>query len=434
MLIEFSVANFMSLKERQTFSMVAAKSKELDDTHTFTAPMSSGKEIKLLRSAAIYGANAAGKTSLLDAIYIMSEIVTKSAFEKNRGDPLPVKPFKLDSKTRNAPCEFEIHLIIKGVRYQYGFSATPERITAEWLTAYPHNRAQHWFSREWLPTKKIYEWEFGASLSGEKEVWKNATRDNALFLSTSVQLNSEKLQPLYDWFKEQMIPPERLRAGKHFSVALCNEGKMDKVLDFLKAADLGIDDMRVNETTLTVDSFADDVPEQARHAFLKDIGDTQVYEVTIVHSDRQGQAVAFEFNEESDGTQQIFAFAGCWIDALENGRLIVIDELHNHLHPELVKFLIQLLHNDKANPHNAQLVFTTHETGLLNQKLMRRDQIWFCEKNKNNETTVYPLSDFRPRKGRENLEMGYLSGVYGALPYLQTSGELAPHSHIISHK
>ena len=419
MLIEFSVANFMSLKERQTFSMVAAKSTELDDTHTFTAPMSSGKNIKLLRSAAIYGANAAGKTNLVDAIHTMSEVVTKSALEKNRGDPLPVKPFMLDSKTRNAPCEFEIHLIIKGVRYQYGFSATPERITAEWLTAYPHNRAQHWFSREWLPTKKIYEWEFGASLSGEKEVWKNATRDNALFLSTSVQLNSEKLQPLYDWFKEHMISYDKMR-GEHLSLSLCNEGNKHKVLGFLKAADLGIDDLHVNETTLTADLFPANVPEQARQAILKGLRDKKIYEVTTVHSDRAGQTVDFELSEESDGTRKIFAFAGFWINALENGRLIVIDELHNHLHPELVKYLTQLIHNDTTNPHNAQLVFTTHETGFLNQKLMRRDQIWFCEKNKNSETTVYPLSDFRPRKGRENLEMGYLSGVYGALPYLQT--------------
>ncbi len=418
MLIEFSVANFVSLKERQTFSMVAAKSTELDDTHTFTAPMSSGKNIKLLRSAAIYGANAAGKTNLVDAIHIMSDIVTKSAFDKNRGDHLPVKPFKLDSKTRNAPCEFEIHLIIKGVRYQYGFSATPERITAEWLTAYPHNRAQHWFSREWLPTEKIYEWEFGASLSGEKEVWKNATRDNALFLSTSVQLNSEKLQPLYDWFKEHMILYDRLR-GPIFNVSLCNEGKMDKVLDFLKAADLGIDDLQVNETTLSADVLPSDVSEQMKQAFLKDFGDEKVYKVTTVHSDSDGQPVTFKLNEESGGTRKFFYFAGFWIDTLENGSVIVIDELHNNLHPALVKFLIQLFHDDKTNPHNAQLVFTTHETGLLNQKLMRRDQIWFCEKNKNSETTVYPLSDFRPRKGRENLEMGYLSGVYGALPYLQ---------------
>ena len=419
MLIEFSVANFMSLKERQTFSMVAAKSTELDDTHTFTAPMSSGKNIKLLRSAVIYGANAAGKTNLVDAIHIMSEVVTKSAFEKNRGDPLPVKPFMLDSKTRNAPSEFEVHFIIEGVRYQYGFSATPERITAEWLTAYPHNRAQRWFSREWLPSKKTYAWEFSTSLSGEKELWKKATRDNALFLSTSVQLNSKKLQPLYDWFREYIISRYRVRAGANFSASLCNEGKRDKVLDFLKAADLGIDDLRVNETTLRTDSATDIFSEKVKQVLLKNFGDAKIYEVMTVHLDRDGKTVTFELDEESDGTRQIFAFAGYWIDALENGRLIVVDELHNHLHLVLVKFLLQLLHSEKTNPHNAQLVFTTHETGLLNQKLMRRDQIWFCEKNKNGETTVYPLSDFRPRKGRENLEMGYLSGIYGALPYIQ---------------
>ena len=393
MLIEFSVANFMSIKERQTFSMVASKSTELVDTHTFDAPvLADGAGVKLLRSAAIYGANAAGKTNLLLALYIVREMVTKSALEKLRGDPLPTKPFALDAGMRNAPGEFEIHFIVEGVRYQYGFSATQERVIEEWLIAYPHNRAQRWFDRKWSPENRTYQWEFSAFLTGEKNIWKKTTRENALFLSTAVQLNSQQLQPLYDWFKGAKFlsaVSEHLR----LSISLCGKGKKGEVLNFLKAADLDIDDLRTEEKNFS--------------------------RIETVHLDTDGKPVVFDFADESSGTRKIFAFAGYWIEVLEKGGVIFIDELHDHLHFNLVRFLVKLFHSDKTNPYNAQLVFTTHETSQLNQEFMRRDQIWFCEKNKNSATVVYPLSDFRPRKGRENLELGYLSGAYGALPYIR---------------
>ena len=128
----------------------------------------------------------------------------------------------------------------------------------------------------------------------------------------------------------------------------------------------------------------------------------------------------FDFEDESDGTQKLFSLAGPWIDSLDNGYVLFIDELHDNLHPLLVQFLVKLFHNTETNPNNAQLVFTTHETSILNQKVFRRDQIWFCEKDEDHATRLYPLTDFSPRKGRENLELAYLSGRYGALPYVRS--------------
>ena len=127
----------------------------------------------------------------------------------------------------------------------------------------------------------------------------------------------------------------------------------------------------------------------------------------------------FDFEDEPDGTQKLFAFAGPWLDALKNGYVLVIDELHDNLHPKMVRFLVDLFHSAEMNPKNAQLVFTTHETSILNQKVFRRDQIWFCEKDAKQATNLYPLTDFSPKKGRENLEANYLAGRYGALPYLR---------------
>ena len=419
MLIEFSVANFMSFKDRQSFSMVASKSTELADTHTFTPPIPTNRGgMQLLRSATIYGANAAGKTNLLYAIKCVREVVTKSALEQLQGDSLPMKPFMLNSKTRNAPSEFELHFVVEGVRYQYGFSATQKRVMGEWLIAYPHNRAQRWFDRTWVPKKETYKWEFSAFLAGEKSIWKKTTRDNALFLSTAVQLNSQQLQPLYDWFKKGLLFLGTVVGDPGFSLSLCEKGKKKDVINFLKAADLDIHNLRIKKKDFDLDVLPEDMPQHMKQAILKEMKDEKIYEIETVHLDDDGKSIVFDFSDESSGTRKIFTFSGCWIDALEKGRVIFVDELHDHLHLELVKFLVKLFHGDKTNPHNAQLVFTTHETSMLNQKFMRRDQIWFCKKNESSATKVYPLSDFRPRKGRENLELGYLSGAYGALPYV----------------
>ena len=156
-----------------------------------------------------------------------------------------------------------------------------------------------------------------------------------------------------------------------------------------------------------------------RKIIADDFKDKQIVNIQTVHQGSDGKQVLFDLDDESDGTRKLFAFAGPWIDALANGLVLFIDELHDNLHPRLVQFLVQLFHDEKTNPHNAQLIFTTHETSILNQEVFRRDQVWFCEKAADQATKLYPLTDFSPRKGRENLELAYLSGRYGALPYIR---------------
>ncbi|WP_260291415.1 AAA family ATPase [Sedimenticola hydrogenitrophicus] len=417
MLIEFSVANFRSLRESQTFSLAKAKGDELLETNTFTA--TAFNRFELLRSAAIYGPNASGKSNFLMALRTMRQVVLESATSLQRGDRLPVTPFRLHPAAASQPSEFEVTFIVGEVRYQYGFSATAERIHEEWLLAYPKGRSQRWFGRIWDEQRGGYDWELGNNLSGEKQLWQKSTRDNALFLSTAVQLNSEQLQPIYDWFKNTLRMTQVGGWTAAFSASLCEQSEKAQVMDFLRAADLDIDDIQIEKKTFDVQTLPDDIPEPLRAAIASDMKDKQTVRIKTVHKGSDGEAVIFDLADESDGTQKLFAFAGPWIDALANGYVLFIDELHDNLHPRLVQFLVQLFHNAETNRHNAQLVFTTHETSILNQDVFRRDQIWFCEKTRDQATCLYPLTDFSPRKGRENLELAYLSGRYGAMPYIR---------------
>jgi len=417
MLIEFSAANFRSLRNRQTFSLTKAKGDELIETNTFKAL--AVNEFELLRSAAIYGPNAGGKSNVLLGLQAMKKIVLESATSLQRGDKLPVTPFRLGKATRHAPSEFEVTFIVNQVRYQYGFSATTDRIHEEWLLAYPKGRPQRWFGRAWNEQDQDYEWELGSNLTGEKQLWQKSTRDNALFLSTAVQLNSEQLQPIYDWFDNTLRMANIAGWSPGFSASLCEKSEKTQVMDFLRAADLNIEDIIVEKKPFDVNALPDEMPEQLKDAIAGDLKDKQLINIKTVHKSIEGKTVTFDFKDESDGTQKLFAFAGPWIDALANGCVLFIDELHDNLHPRLVQFLVQLFHNRETNPKNAQLIVTTHETSILNQEVFRRDQIWFCEKGEDQGTTLYPLTDFSPRKGRENLELAYHSGRYGALPYVR---------------
>ena len=417
MLIEMNVANFRSFSTKQTFSLVKGKGDELEDTNVFKVEAS--HKFELLRTAAVYGPNASGKSNFLLALQAMRQIVVDSAVGKQRGDRLSVLPYKLSPDTRNSPSEFEVTFLVNGVRYQYGFAATSKQIHEEWLLAYPKGRAQRWFSRVWVAEKNSFIWELGNSLSGEKQLWQKSTRDNALFLSTAVHLNSTQLQPVFDWFKKTIRFANIHGWSPLFSARLCENNDKKKVMEFLHAADIHIDDVLVEQKSFDPDELPADMSEAMKSIVIEELKEKKTIEIKTVHKDEEGNSVVFEFDEESDGTKKLFAFAGPWIDALENGYVLFIDELHDNLHPRLVRFLVELFHNQKTNPKNAQLIFTTHETSILNQDVFRRDQIWFCERSKSQATVLYPLSDFSPRKGRENLELAYLSGRYGALPFVK---------------
>lgn len=413
MLIEFNVKNYRSFRGPQTLSMVKAQGDELADTNTFE--VSGPNKLELLRSLAIYGPNAAGKSNILKALRAMHITVVKSAGWE-RGDEIPAVPFRLDNESESLPSEFEVMFITEGVRYQYGFAATTKRIHEEWLMAYPKGHPQKWFQRAWDEKEKKYDWDFGKFLQGDKKLWQRSTRDNALYLSTAVQLNSQQLQPIYDWFGEKLHIGNIHGWSPIFSAKLCETKDKARIVSFLKAADLSIEDVKVTQEKFDPKDLPSDMPDVLRDAIATDMAEKILFEISTLHTKRDGKPAIFDWEDESDGTQKIFSFAGPWIDTLENGYVLFVDELHDNLHPRLVKFLVDLFHDNDVNKKNAQLVFTTHETSILKQDILRRDQVWFCEKDKAESSELYPLTDFSPRKTRENLEAAYRSGRYGASP------------------
>ncbi|MDP2223256.1 ATP/GTP-binding protein [Nitrosomonas sp.] len=417
MLIEFNVSNFLSIREQASLSMVAAKGLELANNNTFLTGIPAVPS--LLRSAAIYGANAAGKSNFIKALQVMRQLVLQSSAKIQADEKLPITPFLLDEGSPLKPSEFEVTFINQGIRYQYGFSATPKRIIEEWLLAYPSGKAQRWIERRYDEQSQSYRWGGMGNLTGKKELWKATTRSNALFLSTAMQLNNQQLSPVFSWFDNTLHVAGFGRWHPGFSMKICEkDNTREQVIAFLKAADVDINDIELEKEKFDPQNLPDDIPEEIKRHLEKQYKDKPITQVKTVHTLETGRKILFDLDDESDGTQKIFALAGPWLDTLENGYILVIDELHDNLHPLMVKFLVGLFHNPETNPKNAQLIFTTHDTSILNQKVFRRDQIWFCEKDSQQVTTLYPLTDFSPRKGVENLEHGYLSGRYGALPYL----------------
>lgn len=409
MLIDFKVKNYRSIKDEQNLNMLSTKQKEHISTHTFIPDSTS--TISLLKTAVIYGANAAGKSNFIKALKTMQEIVVYSATQYQRGNLLPVKPFLFDVASSAEPTEFEVTFIADDVKYQYGFSATQERIVEEWLIAYPKSRPQNWFARALEENTLVpsYEWQFGEKFTGQKQLWQETTRENALFLSTAVHLNSDQLKPVFDWFDKTLRITGVGGWDPKFTVELCKKDKYkDDILQFLRTADMDIDDIEIEDTKVEKNNTSS--------AFLDLL--TSQTKVKMWHKDSAGNSVALDLKEESDGTQKLFAFIGPWLDSLEKGHVLLIDELHDNFHPLMVKFLVDLFHNTATNKSNAQLIFTTHETSILSQDVFRRDQIWFCEKQ-NKATVLYSLVEFKPRKGVTDLEKAYLSGRYGALPYFK---------------
>lgn len=414
MLIEFRVKNFRSLRDEQVLSLVAAKDKTLQETNTLATEISAAPT--LLRSAVIYGANAGGKSNLIKALQYMRGVVAESATVLQPGQTFSVQPFRLDSESGTQPTEFEIIFILDGVRYQYGFALTAQRIVREHLLVYRAFKPQRWFERHYDPESGKDHYEFGSGLKGQKNVWESATRPNALFLSMAVQLNSENLRPVFDWFVNQLVIFNEITPlSQQFSIQMLRkmEGKQ-AICNFLTAADISIAD---------IDVITRKVPGQAVHFDLV-AGKTEVRseemeenELRFHHVTEQGEAI-FGLADESSGTRNLLFLTGPVLDILNKGLTLVVDELDTSLHTLLVRRLVQLFHSPRINTRGAQLLFTTHDTSLLDaDSLFRRDQIWFVEKDREQASSLYGLSDFSPRKN-EALERGYLMGRYGGLPFL----------------
>lgn len=417
MLVEFRVKNFRSLRDEQTLTLMASKDKTFEDTHTLTTGLKAAPS--LLRSAVVYGANAGGKSNLIKAMQYMRGVVLESATVIQPGQTFAVQPFRLDVLSVNQPTEFEVTFILDEVRYQYGFAMTTQRIVSEHLLVYKAFKPQRWFERHFDDKSGKDVYEFGPGLKGAKSLWEGATRPNALFLSMAVQLNSEAMRPVFNWFSTGLVIfNEQAQLSPQTSIQMLKHADGRKqICEFLTAADISIADIEV---------VTRKVPGQAVHFDLV-AGKTEVrseeveeHQLRFSHVTEQGRAV-FDLMDESNGTRNLLFLTGPVLDILKKGLTLVIDELDTSLHTLLVRELVRLFHRPEVNTGGAQLIFTTHDTSLLDAPdLFRRDQVWFVEKDMDQASTLVALSEFSPRKN-EALERGYLMGRYGGIPFLNHS-------------
>ena len=412
MLLEFRVKNFRSLHNDAVLSFVASADKAHEDTNV--AQTGNKSVARALRSIAIYGANASGKSNVIMAIQAMSHIVITSAQYAPNQD-IPVQPFMLDPKSMELPTEFEMTFMLDGVRYQYGFAVRKDRVNAEWLLVYKASKPQVWFSRELGSGQDRSVYEFGSYFTGPKKVWEGATKPNSLFLSVATQLNSEQLTPVFRWISESLVSYAR-GAVPLFeqTVALLQDKGPEPIMDFLGDADISISDVNVEE--------AQGIEHEFQFDFATGRSQIQQRDKTFMvpkfqHRNEKASAI-FEFADESDGTQKLFNLYGPLADAFQHGKVMIIDELDRSLHPLLVRQIVRLFQDPDMNPKGAQLVFTTHDTSLLDSDLLRRDQIWLVDKDATQSSCIYPLTDFSARRN-EAFEKGYLAGRYGAVPILR---------------
>jgi AAA15 family ATPase/GTPase len=412
MLLEFRLANYRSFGEESTLSLVASSDREHGDTNVAETGLRALP--RALRSSVVYGANASGKSNLMRAMQFMQGVVVGS-FSLQPTQKFNVQSFLLDKTLKEEPTLFEVTVVLDGVRYQYGFELTPERIVGEWLYVYQSTKAQRWLDRTYDPKSGQDDYEPSSFLRGQTSLWQEATRPNALFLSTAVQLNSEQLKPLYQWFADSLIV---FMDGGHIPHGFTTNMVQDPEGELAVRAVLGSAD-------LAISSIGTEKRKGFHGVLQYDLAtgkssstreEDEFLMPTFEH--RAGKTAAkFEYADESQGTQKLFSLAGPILDILKHGKVLVIDELDRSLHPLLVRQIVSTFHDPVQNERGAQLIFTTHDTSLLDNRLLRRDQIWFSEKKANQSSVLVPLTEFAPRKG-EALEKGYLSGRYGGVPIL----------------
>ena len=399
MLQQFSVTNHRSIRERTTISLLATRDSSLRDCilspdETQRASRSASRPYgskALVPVLALYGANAAGKSNLIHALLLMRSFVAGEHARPLKDAPLPQEPFAF-TEGNSLPTTLEVIYYFEGVKYAYGFSFDRKKIIEEYLYHWPNGREALIFSR----TGNNYQFRENIS---EQQTLAGRTPENRLYLVSSNEWNCPQTAKAYLWFTRKLsdLSGETLSFDQTLAALKQGENLKGKILHEMLVADLGIVDIRISDSS--------DIPQITMvHQLQTAEGDVKQYPLLL--------------SQESQGTQRFFSRIGSWIQALEMGGVLIVDEIEASLHPLLTRHLIETIQDKSVNRNQAQLIFTTHDVGLLDQNLLRRDQIWFAQKDeKTAETEIYALTDFSPRKS-ENISRGYLQGRYGAIPFI----------------
>jgi len=432
MLIQFSVANFLSINDKVTLDLTATSLTERENDNVVIVD-----KLRLLKGVAIYGANASGKSNILTALRFVDNFVSTST-KGNDEDEIPVEGFRLNKENNRTPSFFEMIFLTNDTRYRYGFEITNKIIISEWLYSLPIGKRTErlLFIRDKDDIEVTRHFPEGAKVAEQ-------TRSNALLLSVSSQFNGPIAKIIMRWFYRfrSISTTHEITYEDVTSEFLLSKDEDDvfikkNILELLKAADLQIEDIQVNEYELTSDMLPKEMPEELKKVILSDKNkgkpERNITIIKNIYDDeiKQHRKVRFDLeDDESEGTKRLFRLAGPIIHSLIGGFVLAVDEFDSQLHPLLTRALVRLFNHSDYNKNGAQLIFSTHDTNLLSSGLLRRDQIYFTEKNINGSTDLYSLADYILDDGNKvrkdsSFEADYFKGKYGAVPFIGGLGKL----------
>ena len=412
MLIEFTVENFRSFKEKQTFSLLASKDKDLIEQNSFKI-----NKYDLLKTAIVYGANASGKSTLFMALISLLKFSVLSGPRSQKGDTIDIAPFMLDVNNQNEPSFFEILFILENedstpIRYRYGIKLDRKHVIEEYLFAVNKIKEVNLFDRieqSITPNKTYFP---------ESENFSTKTvRDNASYLSVCAQNNGEISGKIIKYFKKITVtsgidtPPfitmERINRGEN----------LNRITKFLQFADIQVQGLKKQRTPVTFDIPDPDLAEFLKKKFPNAENDQISYAHNLYDKEEKKGFWYFTEDLESLGTRKLFNYAGVILPTLDNGGVLFIDEFDSSLHPLIVENIIKLFNDKMFNKNNAQLIVSCQSVSLMTNKLFRRDQIWICEKDKYGASEIYSLMDFEDLVRKDaNFNKNYLAGKYGGVP------------------
>lgn len=404
MILEYTCENYRSIKEKVIFSMLASKD------NSFEKLLVDYRGTLINKVAAIYGANGSGKTSFLDSLNFLKLLVCNSN-NHQPGDKIRQVSHKLTKQ--NTPTTYTIQFVKEDVRYAYGLSYTSEQIISEYLYYFPNGKQAKIFDRN------LNEISFGDKFKKDFEAILNFMKPNKLFLSVSANYSAVKEAELvFLFFKEDLIfypLPLEISNWLEYSIErFTKEPELKKIfIDFMKSVDTPIQsiDTKFEKTQMSPEFIPDNIPDEFKPFFA------QAKEVTRSEANINYGLFSVNLNEESKGIQKLFEVFGPIIDIILKDKVLIWDEMETSLHPRIVKEILRLIMYGKRDS-KAQLIFSTHDTNLLDLNTFRRDQIWFTELNKDRETDIYSLAELKNVRKDENISKGYMNGKYGAIPFI----------------
>ena len=412
MMLRFGVSNHLSIRDSQELLFSASS---LKDQTGGLIPCGAVPNGFVVPTVVLYGANASGKSNLADAIEAMRTMVLLSHTRGEPGGGVPRRPFRLDPASIQARSRFEINFLLDDVHHQYGFEASDESFESEWLYVFPKSYRRTLFEREGR------EYRFGRWLKGKNDTIAALTRSNSLYVSAAAQNGHEYLSKVYEYFRSIRVVQNISIPGSMASARLADEEPDPRVIHFLEELNTGVVGYRKNETTmsdmerkLNLEIIAT-IRRFSESDLVVEGNPEKNVAIELAHRDCNGELIYFELDRESAGTRRLLVLLAQAFRTLDDGALLFVDELDASLHAHACKSVLDLFGSPETNPKGAQVVATTHDTNLMNLPNLRRDQLWFVEKGSSGATRLYPLTDYKVRKG-ENVERCYLEGRYGATP------------------